>query len=492
MSEVRVRFAPSPTGFLHIGGARTALFNWLFAENKGGTFILRVEDTDRQRSTDESEQVILRAMKWLGMNWDEGPGTDSGYGPYRQSDRLALYKEYAQRLLEEGLAYKCFCTAEDLELARKKAAAEKRDPVYSGVCRELSPQEIEKREKEGRSYVIRFRVPKGQDLSFADICKGDIKFESDLFGDFVLLKSDGFPSYNFAVVVDDMLMRISHVIRGDDHITNTPRQIMLYRAFGAQVPEFAHIPMILGPDGSRLSKRHGATSVEEYEKKGYLSAAVVNYLSLLGWSPKDDKEIMDIKETVRLFSLSEVSRSPAVFDNTKLDWMNAQYIRQLEGEDLYNAFAPFIDSVRFDISDRDRMISILDIVKKYVTTLTDVEAHLPLFFDKHLEKTVTDEIKEFFEQEEASVVVNEYIKRVSGIQHDDFNADSLKKALKSIQKEFGIKGRLLFMPLRMAMSYRTSGPGVYEIMLVIGKDASVGRMKEFMQNVSGKGKEAGI
>jgi glutamyl-tRNA synthetase len=484
MKECRVRFAPSPTGYLHIGGARTALFNWLMAKHYNGKFILRIEDTDQERSTQDSEDVIIRAMKWLGLDWDEGPMNGGEYGPYRQSERLEIYREQAERLLNEKKAFKCYCSNEELEEERKKALEEGRDAVYSGKCRELTSEQIEEFERQGRKPVIRFKVPKGREILLKDLSRGDIKFDSDLIGDFVLLKSDGFPSYNFAVVIDDYLMKITHVVRGDDHITNTPKQILLYQALETEIPEFAHIPMILGNDGSRLSKRHGATSVEEYQKEGYIKEAVVNYLSLLGWSPKTNEEIIPIENIIERFELKDVSKSPAVFDNTKLKWMNSQYIQNIDIDSLVEYAEPFVDKDLYDVSDMDFFKRIMTVIREPITLLTDINKEMVFFFENTIDKKIDEEIKEIFSKESAFTVVKNYIERLEGILENDYCEENLKEALRSIQKEFNIKGKELFMPMRVSLTYKTSGPGVYEMLIALGKDRALTRMKEFLQKIN--------
>jgi len=483
MSQVRVRFAPSPTGFLHIGGARTALFNWLYARNKNGVFVLRIEDTDQERSTQESEGVILRAMRWLGMDWDEGPQIGGEYGPYRQSERLDFYRKYANELLEEGKAYRCFCTQEELDQQRRLAKEKGESQGYDGKCRNLTEDQIREYEKQGRKSVLRLRVKEDEDIVINDLCRGVINFSSNEFGDFVLVKSDGFPSYNFAVVVDDMLMKITHVIRGDDHITNTPRQVMLYEALEADVPEFAHIPMILGNDGSRLSKRHGATSVEEYREQGYMKDATVNYLSLLGWSPKNDQEIMELEDTIKRFSLENVSKSPAVFDNAKLNWMNAQYIRNCDMEALIKEVRPFIDKDKYQIESDEWLASVLKIAREHMTLLSDINGQLTYFFDNTLDKKLNEDILKIFEKDTAFTVVDEYIERLKELSADQFVYEPLRDNLKVIMNEHGIKGKDLFMPLRVALTYSTSGPGVYPMLQVLGKEHSIRRMQEFVEKV---------
>ena len=331
-SNVRVRFAPSPTGKLHIGGARTAIYNWAFARANGGTFILRIDDTDPTRSTAENTQVILRAMRWLGLDWDEGPEVGGDFGPYAQTERLDLYREAAERLLAEGKAYPCFCTPEQLD-ADRKAAQERKDPFqgYQRRCRNIPADEARARMEAGEPYTLRIKVPEDRgDVVIDDAVHGKVVFDAKELDDFVIFRSDGTPTYNFATVVDDALMGITHVIRGDDHLSNTPRQVMVYEALGAPVPTFAHISMILGADGKKLSKRHGATSVEEYRDAGYLSDAFVNYLALLGWSLDGETTVIPRDVLAREFSLERISKNPATFDPKKLDWMNAEYINAMD------------------------------------------------------------------------------------------------------------------------------------------------------------------
>jgi len=331
---MRVRFAPSPTGQLHVGNARTALFNWLLARGHDGTFILRIEDTDVERSTKQSEESILDDLRWLGLEWDEGPDVGGSGGPYRQSERLHLYSSYANELLAGGHAYYCFCAPQKLEDDRRKDLAAGRPPKYRGTCRSLSPEDARRRIEAGERGVIRFRVPEHVDVAFQDLVRGEVTFSTDVIGDYVIVRSDGHPAYNFAVVVDDALMEITHVIRGEDHISNTPRQVLLYRALSFTPPQFAHLSMVLGPDHTPLSKRHGATSVSEFRARGYLPEALTNYLALIGWSPRsgggqtaEDAELMPIDEMARRFALEDVGHSAGVFDPEKLAWMNRHYMK---------------------------------------------------------------------------------------------------------------------------------------------------------------------
>jgi len=324
---MRLRFAPSPTGLLHVGNARTALFNWLLARGQGGTFVLRIEDTDAERSTRESEAGILDDLRWLGLDWDEGPDVGGVFGPYRQSERLDLYRSYANELIEQGHAYRCFCSAEQLDADRRAALESGRPPQYAGRCRGLDPQAAARRLAAGEPAVVRFRVPQDRTVAFEDLVRGRVEFATDVIGDPVLVRSDGHPAYNFAVVIDDALMHITHVVRGEDHISNTPRQVLLYEALKFEPPVFAHLALVLGPDHTPLSKRHGATSVSEFRARGYLPEALVNYLALLGWSPGGGDEVLPAPELARRFALEKVGHSAAVFDSEKLAWVNRHYLR---------------------------------------------------------------------------------------------------------------------------------------------------------------------
>ena len=344
MSQMRVRFAPSPTGHLHVGNARTALFNWLLARGSGGTFILRIEDTDTERSTRASESAILDDLRWLGLAWDEGPDVGGRYRPYRQSERLSTYAEHAAQLLARGAAYYCFCTPEDLDAQRAVALAAGLQPKYAGTCRTLDPAASSRRVAAGEPAALRFIVPAGRDITFADAVRGVVTFETRIIGDPVLVRSDGHPAYNFAVVVDDALMRVTHVIRGEDHISNTPRQLLLYEAFGYDPPAFAHLSLVLGPDHSPLSKRHGATSVAEFRDKGYLPEALLNYLALIGWSPGQDEEVLPAAELAARFKLADVGHSAGVFDEDKLAWVNRQYLKAAAPADIARLAVPYLSA----------------------------------------------------------------------------------------------------------------------------------------------------
>ena len=342
MENIKVRFAPSPTGPLHIGGARSALFNYLLARRYSGKMVLRIEDTDLERSSRESEENIIESLKWLGLDWDEGPDVGGEFGPYRQTERLQIYTEMAQKLIDQGMAYRCYCSEEELEEQRQAFIAKGELPRYSGCCRNLTKEQEEKYLSEGRKPVIRSKVPKDQMIIINDMVRGTVNFESNGIGDFVIVKSDGIPTYNFAVTVDDHLMQISHVIRAEEHLSNTPRQILIYEALGWEKPTFAHISLILGKDKTKMSKRHGATSVVQYREQGYLPEAVVNFLALLGWAPGGEEEIFTMEQLIEQFSLDRVAKNPAVFDMDKLRWFNGYYIRQSSVERITDLALPYL------------------------------------------------------------------------------------------------------------------------------------------------------
>ncbi|WP_438316255.1 glutamate--tRNA ligase [Candidatus Caldatribacterium sp. SIUC1] len=480
MSEtVRVRFAPSPTGFLHLGGARTALFNWAFARKYGGVFVLRIEDTDLSRSTEESVRVILESLRWLGLLWDEGPEVGGPYGPYFQSQRLHLYREYAEKLLQKGLAYECFCTPEELKERKERVIAQGGSWRYDRRCLHLSAREREAFRREGRKPVLRFRIPEGT-TTFVDMLRGDVTFDNGELDDFVILKSDGMPTYNFACVVDDALMRITHVIRGDDHISNTPRQVLLYEAFGFPCPQFAHIPMILGKDRTRLSKRHGSPSVTYYRDMGYLPEAMVNYLARLSWATgEEEKEIFTREEIIERFSLEQVTKHAAVFDLDKLNWMNGVYLRaanperlagilidilkrqgKVTGEDLTPEFSAYCRRVMALMRDRIRYVA---------QVLEEAE----YFFTEHYE---------YDPQAVESVLFEEKVPEILGTSYEllkdlePFDAATIEKAIRSEAERRGLKAAQFIHPLRVAVSGKKVGPGLFELLEVLGKERVLARI----------------
>ena len=389
---MRVRFAPSPTGRLHVGNARTALFNWLLARGSGATFILRIEDTDTERSTRESENAIVRDLRWLGLEWDEGPEIGGSRGPYRQSERLHLYQSYAKELMSTSRAYYCFCSADQLEADRQEAVAAGRPARYAGTCRRLLTEEVHARLAAGQRAAIRFKVPDDQEVVFTDLVRGEVRFHTDVIGDLIILRADGYPAYNFAVVVDDALMEVTHVIRGEDHISNTPRQLLLYEALGFTPPAFAHLALVMGPDHSPLSKRHGATSVAEFRARGYLPEALVNYLALLGWSPRggDGNELMPAHELARRFSLDRVGHSAAVFDEEKLAWVNRHYLKTADPIRLAELSVPFFSKAGYDMAPDEPAIeflaSIMSMATASVDRLKEVPARLAFLFSFSAER----------------------------------------------------------------------------------------------------------
>ncbi len=461
-NDVRVRFAPSPTGFLHIGGVRTALFNWLFARHSGGTFVLRIEDTDRDRSTDEAIQVILDGMKWIGLDWDEGP--------IRQTDRLELYRDKAMDLFQRGLAYWCVCTPEELEARRKEAQARGESIKYDGRCRNRGLSQPT------QPAALRFLAPQDGQTIVHDLIKGDVTFQNSVLDDLIILRSNGYATYNFSVVVDDALMNISHVIRGDDHVNNTPRQVPLFQALGFSVPQFAHLPMILGSDKARLSKRHGATSVLAYQEMGYLPAAVVNYLVRLGWS-HGDQEIFSLQEMVEHFDFKHVQSSAAVFNPEKLTWVNAQYIRSGEPKQVAEALTPFLEKAGYDKTAisripggvealipplRERSETLVDFVDGAVPYLEEFVALDEAAASKHLTATIGPILKEFADLIEMEV---------------DFSKETLEPLLRSLIECHGLKMGKIAQPLRVALTGRTVSPGIYEVMALLGKARTLQRIR---------------
>lgn len=481
---VRVRFAPSPTGHLHIGGARTALFNLLFARRHGGTFILRIEDTDLKRSSYESEEVIIRDLQWLGIDWDEGVVKGGEFGPYRSTERRHIYKEYVDKLLKEGKAYYCYCTPEELEEERKNLLKKGQMPRYMGKCRCLSPEEIKAFEEQGRKPVIRFKVPDDQLIVVDDMVRGKVEFDSSGIGDFVIVKSDGIPVYNFAVVIDDYLMKITHVIRGEEHLSNTPRQILIYDALGMEIPKFAHVSLILGKDRTKMSKRHGATWVEQYRDEGYLPEAIINFLALLGWSPESEQEIFSMEELCRQFSLDRVAKNPAVFDIDKLKWMNGHYIRNSSTERITEMAIPYLLKAGY-IKERDAeerfswLNDIVDAVKESLTVVSEVAEKTRLFFEDFVSPE-DDEAREVLKQDHIPHLIEVFREKVK--QAPEVDEGFLNRVFKEIQKQTGIKGRKLFMPVRVLLTGQTHGPELGRILMILGKNSILKRLDHMQKN----------
>ena len=480
--SVRVRFAPSPTGKLHIGGARTAIYNWAFARANGGTFILRIDDTDPTRSTDENTQIILRAMRWLGLDWDEGPEVGGDFGPYSQTERLDIYREAAERLLAEGKAYPCFCTPEQLAADREAAAARK-DPFqgYQRRCRDIPADEARSRMEAGEPYTLRIKVPEDRgNVVINDAVHGEVTFDAKELDDFVIFRSDGTPTYNFATVVDDAAMGITHVIRGDDHLSNTPRQVMVYEALGAPVPTFAHISMILGADGKKLSKRHGATSVEEYRDAGYLSDAFVNYLALLGWSLDGETTVIPRDVLASQFSLERISKNPATFDPKKLDWMNAEYINAMSDAD-------FADQIMLPVllkaglikegfeADAAWLGALAEIVRPRTKMPADAATvAAPVFATAETLAYDEKSVSKGLAKEGMGAVLDAAKAALEAL--DEWTPANIDAALEPLPEALDVKKRLVFGAVRVAECGNMVSPPLGETMALIGRDDCLARI----------------
>jgi nondiscriminating glutamyl-tRNA synthetase len=467
---VRLRFAPSPTGHLHVGNARTALFNWLLARGRGGTLVLRIEDTDTERSTRESERSILEDLKWLGLDWDEGPDVGGSMGPYRQTERMDRYDEVLKEWLATGVAYRCFCTAELLETERKAALAQGLPPKYSGRCREL-PKEEAARRATAEPAAVRFRVPVGRDVTFADIVRGDVTFSSEVIGDPVIVRSDGRPAYNFAVVVDDVQMAITHVIRGEDHISNTPRQVLMYEALGAAPPTFAHLSLVLGPDHAPLSKRHGATSVAEFRDRGYLPEALVNYLALLGWSPGENEEILPAAEMARRFSLEKVGHSAAVFDTAKLSWVNRHYMKEADPGRVTALAIPFFVRAGYLTAANgvtsEFVQSLLPLAIGSTDRIEEIPERVAVVFDWDVVRAATL-VRAEADGARAVEAFSEAIQNRGPLDRESFRAAAARA-----REATGLKGKALFHPLRVALTAADSGPELDLVVPAIDRGAAL-------------------
>lgn len=477
MDTVKVRFAPSPTGHLHIGNVRTALFNWLFARHNKGVFLLRIEDTDLERSSRESEKHILEDLRWLGLHWDEGVGVGGDNGPYRQTERLDIYREYIQYLLQKGLAYKCFCTEKELREMRERQLDSGNMPKYDGRCRHLSCEEQKVLEKT-RKPAIRFGVPDG-DICFNDVVRDKITFDSETVGDFVIARSDGMPTYNFAVVIDDALMKITHVIRADEHIANTIRQVLLYQALEFALPKFAHVSMILGSDRSKLSKRHGASSIEHYRREGYLPEAVLNYLALLGWSDESGEEILDPQELIARFSLDRIAKSPAVFDIDKLRWMNSQYIKKASSESLIESVTPYLVEAGFlneplEDDTKEWIKRFVETLRDHLEVLSQVVDYAKVFFGD-IESPEDAAAAKYVAKEEWSIVIRCARSMLS--RCDNYAPEAIHEALKSIPADLGFGIKKTFMPIRVALTGGTTGIELHNIVSLLGKEATIKRLE---------------
>jgi len=473
--KARVRFAPSPTGDLHVGNARTALFNWMFARHEGGCFILRIEDTDESRSDSAYQTSLLEDLKWLGLDWDEGPDIGGDYGPYRQSERLDLYAAHLKKLMDADLVYPCYCTEEELEEERQTLILAKRMPRYLGKCRNLSEKEREALAASGRKPSYRFKVPRTT-IEFHDLIRGPMRFEGEAMGDFIIVRSNGMPAYNFAVVIDDHLMAISHVIRGEDHLSNTALQILLYRAFGFEEPVFAHHCLILGKDHAKLGKRHGSVSVGEFRRQGFLPGSLLNYLGLLGSSFAGGREILSRDEMIGAFSLSRASRSGAVFDEDKLRWLNAAYIRNALTDALLVMLEPFLRAAGYrpETLDAVWLKNVLETVKGELTTLAEIGDHIDLFFDERY--ALSEDARNLLAAPGAREVVAAFGAHLKQAKGDP--ADIYAAAIRHAKEKSGARGRDLFMPVRAALTGRLKGPELDRIFVVLGVDSARKRLAQ--------------
>ncbi|NMB13934.1 MAG: glutamate--tRNA ligase [Gallicola sp.] len=483
MSEIRVRFAPSPTGYLHIGGLRTALYNYLHARQQNGKFILRIEDTDRTRYVEGAIENLIHELEWAGLSIDEGVVLEDGKPvdrgdakPYIQSERVetGIYNQYIDELLEKGYAYYCFCSKERLDQVKNQQRADGMMPKYDGLCRGVSLEEAKKRVAAGEEYVIRMKLPANTDIKFNDLIKGNISINTDDMDDQVLIKSDGFPTYHFAVVVDDHLMKITHVIRGDEWLTSTPKHIFLYEAFGWDVPQYVHMPTVLNKSGKKLSKRHDDVSVADFRNMGYLPEGLINYLALIGWSPESNEEILPMDELIRQFSFDHVSKSGAIFDREKLDWVNGHYIRALSVEELAEKIKPYLVEKGFVEEDIDpeRLNLITQTFQESISKLSDVIEQSAFLFE---DITITEEdAKEMARGEQVPELVKAFKEELSEI--DTVDQEFAKTVMKKIQKKTGIKGKNLYMPVRAILSGTVHGPELVNIIEILGKEEIIKRL----------------
>jgi nondiscriminating glutamyl-tRNA synthetase len=465
VKEVRVRFAPSPTGHLHVGGARTALFNWLFARHEGGRFIVRIEDTDIERSSAELESGILDDLAWLGLAWDEGPGREGAFGPYRQSERIALYREGADRLVAQGKAYPCFCTEEELERKKEERRRASLPPQYDGTCRHLSEAERARRRAEGRAASVRFVVPPDSERRLDDCIRGEVVFPAGMVGDFVILRSNGLPTYNFAAATDDAAMAITHVIRGEEHLSNTVRQMMIYEALGLEPPRFAHIPLILGLDRSKLSKRHGAPNVWDFHTRGYPAEAIVNYLAFLGWSPPGEREVLSLDELTAAFELDRVSPSPSIFDEVKLNWFSSRYVKAGGARRYLDDALPFFPEDVRNAYPRERLAGIFEILAENLSSFSRIEEEIAPFRPgiPALAGEARDAVAGARELLSASVLSLE--------ECGEWNAASIGGRIKELGGRLQIKGKALYMPIRAAVTGSLHGPDLSRVMEIRGKES---------------------
>jgi len=475
---VRVRFAPSPTGYLHVGGARTALFNWLFARHLGGVFVLRIEDTDRLRSSEESTGGILSSLRWLGLDWDEGPEVGGEYEPYFQMQRLPFYRAVVEQLLDQEKAYYCHCTQQELGARRKAARTEGRAPGYDRRCRYVSRRERAAFEAENRKPAVRFAMPLDGETIVDDLIRGRVRFANEQLDDLVIMKADGIPTYNFAVVVDDILMKISHIIRADEHLANTPRQIRIYEALGSPVPRFAHVSMILGEDRTKLSKRHGAASLSDYRDSGYLPEAMFNFLALLGWAHDDKTEIMTRNQIIERFMLEKVSPAPAVFSKDKLDWMNGVYVRTLRPEDLATSLLPFLEKAGLK-TDKETVLRLVPLIQERIKVLGDAVDLVDFFFQEEMAydpRLLLGKKMEAAASLDALKRVHEVLDRLP-----TFDEEVLERTLRDLAKQLELKAGQLFGVIRVAVTGKKVAPPLFGTLSILGKERVLSRISKAEQ-----------
>ncbi|WP_138420199.1 glutamate--tRNA ligase [Aquibacillus sediminis] len=484
--SVRVRYAPSPTGNLHIGNARTALFNYLYARHLGGKFIIRIEDTDEKRNVEGGEQSQLNYLKWLGIDWDEGADVGGDFGPYRQTERLDIYQKYIDELLERGLAYKCYMTEEELDQEREEQRAKGQVPKYSGAHRDLTDEQIEQFEQEGRQPSIRFRVPENKTYTFKDIVRDNITFESSDFGDWVIVKKNGVPTYNFAVAIDDHLMQISHVLRGEEHISNTPKQMMVYDAFGWEAPQFGHMTLILNEDRKKLSKRdeHIIQFIEQYKNLGYLPEALFNFISLLGWSPVGEEELFTKEQFIEMFDPERLSTSAAVFDPAKLKWMNNQYIKAADFEDVVNLSLPHLVDAgklpeQMEESQQQWAQELIGLYKDQLSYGAEIVELTELFFKEQID--YSEEAMEVLRGEQVPEVLRTFATKLD--EMEEFTPEGIKAEIKATQKETKQKGKKLFMPIRVATTGQVHGPELPNAIHLLGKQVVKTRLESLLEKL---------
>ncbi len=479
LSKPRVRFAPSPSGDLHVGNARTALFNWLFARRRGGRFILRIEDTDQERTTRIFEDNLLGDMRWLSLDWDEGPEKGGEFGPYHQIERLDKYSKYLKELRANDLVYPCYCTEEELEEERLGLISMKMMPRYMGKCRRLTDDEREKLEERGGKPTFRFKVPAGP-VEFHDLIRGPMKFDGEAIGDFIIVRSSGIPAYNFAAVIDDHLMDITHVIRGEDHLSNTAVQILLYRALGFSPPDFAHHSLVLGKDRTKLSKRHGSVSVREFRNKGILPEALLNYLALLGGSFGEGKEIASLDEIIGMFSLERTGRGGAIFDEGKLKWINATHIRNYDIDKLVEMLHPFIEKAGYDLSQIESgwLKRVVEAVRDNLVTLADIGRYIDMFVDQRY--SVSEDARGILAEDEVPVILRSLREVLEKDEKTEIEKDAYQSVIKAVSAKTGCKGKRLYMPIRAALTGRSSGPELDKIFSILGRESILKRIDRLL------------